>query len=249
MEFPVKTGAPAQSTNRVRDLAGVRRRRSCAARRRNSTRGARRHQAARAQRRRAEPSRRAPRWFTARKAPPPRAGCSSAAASSSRLHGETLCTTRSRRPCNALRGGGTKEATSYLGYDTAAHSRRRLRRVPQRRGGACDRLSVRRAQEPHGPAGRLTRLGIGLPSRHERGDARRGIKVGTAVANGSDLARDLGNRPPNVCTPSHLADCRAGLAKRYRAHGGQGARRSRHAAARHGRAVVRHAEARTSRRG
>ncbi|HZF27712.1 MAG TPA: leucyl aminopeptidase, partial [Gammaproteobacteria bacterium] len=34
-------------------------------------------------------------------------------------------------------------------------------------------------------------------------------------ANGSDLARDLGNRPPNVCTPSHLADVARGLAKKF----------------------------------
>ncbi|HJP36172.1 MAG TPA: leucyl aminopeptidase, partial [Gammaproteobacteria bacterium] len=38
---------------------------------------------------------------------------------------------------------------------------------------------------------------------------------GRAIANGTDLARNLGNRPANVCTPSHLAREARALAKRY----------------------------------
>src|SRR5690606_36357104 len=43
---------------------------------------------------------------------------------------------------------------------------------------------------------------------------REGIRIGTAIANGTDLARDLGNRPPNVCTPSHIAATAKDVAKR-----------------------------------
>ena len=32
---------------------------------------------------------------------------------------------------------------------------------------------------------------------------------------GADLARNLGNRPPNICTPSHLADTARDIARRY----------------------------------
>ena len=42
---------------------------------------------------------------------------------------------------------------------------------------------------------------------------RQGIKVGTAIANGVDLAKDLGNRSPNVCTPSHLASVARDIGK------------------------------------
>ena len=47
---------------------------------------------------------------------------------------------------HALRTGGTKEATSFLGYDVAARARRR--RASQRRDGALEPLPLRRAQEP-----------------------------------------------------------------------------------------------------
>ena len=44
---------------------------------------------------------------------------------------------------------------------------------------------------------------------------RRGIVIGTAMADGMDLARDLGNRPPNVCTPTHLAETAKSIAKQH----------------------------------
>jgi leucyl aminopeptidase len=43
-----------------------------------------------------------------------------------------------------------------------------------------------------------------------------GLEQGLAVTHGVSLARDLGNLPPNVCTPSHLADEARELARRYR---------------------------------
>jgi len=46
--------------------------------------------------------------------------------------------------------------------------------------------------------------------------AAAGLEQGLAVAHGVALARDLGNLPPNVCTPAYLADQARELAKRYR---------------------------------
>jgi leucyl aminopeptidase len=114
---------------------------------------------------------------------------------------------------HALRSGGSKEATSYLGYetglaaaDTARHS------VETARAGVYrfDELKSRTD-----PPSRLARLGLGYPAGTAANDVRTGIKVGTAIAAGSDLARDLGNRPANVCTPSHLAEAARGIAKRF----------------------------------
>src|SRR5690606_15209921 len=65
------------------------------------------------------------------------------------------------------------------------------------------------------PPPKLARLGIGLARGADAKALRRDIEVGTAVANGMDLARDLGNRPPNVCTPTHLANVARDLAKRF----------------------------------
>ena len=53
----------------------------------------------------------------------------------------------------------------------------------------------------------------------DRAGARRaaaGLELGLAVAHGVGLARDLGNLPPNVCTPAYLANEARELARRYR---------------------------------
>jgi leucyl aminopeptidase len=59
------------------------------------------------------------------------------------------------------------------------------------------------------------------PSRtvllHAAGDAaERGLKQGTAVANGMALTKRLGNLPPNICTPSFLAEEARRLAKQWK---------------------------------
>ena len=46
--------------------------------------------------------------------------------------------------------------------------------------------------------------------------AAAGLAQGLAVADGMNLARDLGNLPPNICTPTYLANQARELAKRYR---------------------------------
>jgi leucyl aminopeptidase len=53
----------------------------------------------------------------------------------------------------------------------------------------------------------------------DKGDARsaeRGLEQGEALAAGMALTKDLGNLPPNVCTPAYLADQAREIAKRYR---------------------------------
>jgi len=52
---------------------------------------------------------------------------------------------------------------------------------------------------------------------HAAGDAaERGLKQGTAIANGMALTKRLGNLPPNICTPSFLADEARKLAKQWK---------------------------------
>jgi leucyl aminopeptidase len=59
---------------------------------------------------------------------------------------------------------------------------------------------------------KLRRMGIAAEPA-AAAEARRGVTHGIAIANGTDTARDLGNRPANVCTPSHIADVARSLAK------------------------------------
>ena len=52
----------------------------------------------------------------------------------------------------------------------------------------------------------LRRLHLAVAERAELASARRALAVGEAVAGGIRLARDLGNMPGNVCTPTWLAE-------------------------------------------
>ncbi|MFN7888227.1 MAG: M17 family peptidase N-terminal domain-containing protein, partial [Betaproteobacteria bacterium] len=45
--------------------------------------------------------------------------------------------------------------------------------------------------------------------------AERGLREGTAVANGMDLTKRLGNLPPNICTPRYLADQAKKMAREF----------------------------------
>jgi leucyl aminopeptidase len=115
----------------------------------------------------------------------------------------------------ALRNGGAREATSYLGYDTEAAIDAA---TAARHSVETARASLYRFDELKSrsdPAPRLARLTLGYPQGADLAAVRGGVKVGTAVANGSDLARDLGNRPANVCTPTHLAEAAAKLVEQF----------------------------------
>jgi leucyl aminopeptidase len=113
----------------------------------------------------------------------------------------------------SLRAGGAREATSYLGYehstvspnDSARHSVETAR-------AALYRFDEQKSRTE--PVWRLARLGLGYPAGTNAAAIRAGIELGSAIADGSDLARDLGNRPANVCTPSHLAEAARAIAKR-----------------------------------
>jgi leucyl aminopeptidase len=122
----------------------------------------------------------------------------------------------------SLRGTGTKEAISYLAYSSprgasaqSSVSAEQAARLTVETARAhlyrFDELKSRRDPTP-----KLTRIGVGLGRGTDLAAVRRGIRVGSAIANGSDLARDLGNRPPNVCTPTHLAEAARDLAKKFR---------------------------------
>ncbi len=61
----------------------------------------------------------------------------------------------------------------------------------------------------------LRRISFLTSERSELNDIRDAIAEGTALANGMDLARDLGNLPGNVCTPSYLANQAKSLSKSF----------------------------------
>ena len=114
---------------------------------------------------------------------------------------------------HALRSSGTKEATSFLGYGTSLDPAEAARYSVEAARATLYRFDELKSKTD--PPSRLGRLALAVESGTNLNEVRAGIKVGSAVAAGSDLARDLGNRPPNVCTPSHLAEAARTIAKRY----------------------------------
>jgi leucyl aminopeptidase len=60
---------------------------------------------------------------------------------------------------------------------------------------------------------RLSKVGLSIASRSDASKAMLGAKHGDAIVEGMSLAKDLGNLPPNVCTPTHLARTAQKLAK------------------------------------
>jgi len=59
-------------------------------------------------------------------------------------------------------------------------------------------------------------LALAVTNRGDTRAAEAGLRVGVALAEGMALTKDLGNLPPNVCTPMYLADQARDVAKRYR---------------------------------
>lgn len=61
----------------------------------------------------------------------------------------------------------------------------------------------------------LKRLGIASSTR-DLGQTKRGIAHGEAISRAVALAKDLGNLPPNVCTPTYLLERARGITKQSR---------------------------------
>jgi leucyl aminopeptidase len=62
----------------------------------------------------------------------------------------------------------------------------------------------------------LRQVTLAVADKAQLRKAETGAEHGAAVAEGMALTKDLGNLPPNVCTPSYLADQAREIAKRYR---------------------------------
>jgi leucyl aminopeptidase len=112
-----------------------------------------------------------------------------------------------------LKRSAVRDAISYLIYELPAD-------VDVHYGARLTVEAVRSAMysfdelksEPE-PGAKLRRVGIAVRERSEVKAARNGVTTGRAVANGVELARNLGNRPANICTPAHLADAAREVAK------------------------------------
>ena len=120
-----------------------------------------------------------------------------------------------RSALRALQSTGARDAVSWLndievpGRDTAWKVRIQAS-AARDLNYRFDRMKSRPEASARGPAA----LAFGC-ERAEAAAVNAELKTVSAVADGTDLARDLGNLPPNVCTPAYLADTARKLGKQF----------------------------------
>ena len=105
-----------------------------------------------------------------------------------------------------LDASGARDAVIYL-TDLEVEDRDmawRMRQAARHARTAVYRFTAMKSEADE-PARPLKKLTFNVPSQRDLKRAAAGLAEGTAVADGMDLARDLGNLPGNVCTPSYLA--------------------------------------------
>ncbi|MDE2149937.1 MAG: leucyl aminopeptidase [Gammaproteobacteria bacterium] len=118
-----------------------------------------------------------------------------------------------------LLGTGTIDAVSYLtrltvrGRDHAWNVRQAVLATDDE----AYRFDTCRGEKARAklPAPKLERITFDVPRRSDLASGEHGLDQGVATAAGIRLAKDLGNSPGNLCTPSHLAERAQELSKRY----------------------------------
>jgi len=111
-----------------------------------------------------------------------------------------------RKACDAVLASGAASAAVHLEGVTVpgADGVPALRLCVEAFAGQGYRFDECKSKDHRDPAPKLRRVlftGAGDARR-----ARAALAHGEAIAAGSATARTLGNRPPNVCTPAHLAE-------------------------------------------
>ena len=107
---------------------------------------------------------------------------------------QALVKTRARQVVNCLTLETVADTSSYY---LARHSVECI-------GDALYRFDRMKSEkkEKHSP---LDKIGFAIAQRSDAADVMRGAEHGGAIVTGKSLAKDLGNLPPNVCTPGYLA--------------------------------------------
>ncbi|MEO0997437.1 MAG: leucyl aminopeptidase [Pseudomonadota bacterium] len=111
---------------------------------------------------------------------------------------------------------GAVDAVSYLGQelDKELDAYHQARLTVLELGNAMYRFhEFKSGRKPK--AWKLKKFGFGVTSPDDGDNAVRGARHAQGIVRGMDLARDLGNTPPNVCSPGYLADVARDIAGHY----------------------------------
>ena len=118
---------------------------------------------------------------------------------------------------DALAGSGARDATCFLTElnVTKRDAGWRVRTAVECASAARYRFDrLKSGVDRHAP--RLATLGLVVASRRGYPAAEKAIRAGRSIAAGVELARDLGNLPGNICTPTYLAEAARELKKGHR---------------------------------
>lgn len=124
-----------------------------------------------------------------------------------------------RASIKALANSGANEVTTYLAdlvvkKHTVRWKAAHLAEVALDASYKFDAIKSKKASDKDAAKKGISKLTIHV-DRAAIKDAEAGVADGKALAKGVDLAKDLGNLPPNVCTPSYLADQALAMGKKY----------------------------------
>ncbi|MDO8595377.1 MAG: leucyl aminopeptidase [Sulfuricaulis sp.] len=117
---------------------------------------------------------------------------------------------------SVLKDTGATEATSYLteldvkGRDISW----KVRQAVEVTEAALYRFDQLKSK-PNNSRRALRRVVLAVPKRSDLGPGEQAIREGRAIAEGMKLARDLGNLPGNLCTPTYLAEQATEIGKQY----------------------------------
>ncbi len=119
---------------------------------------------------------------------------------------------------NALKSTGAKQAISVLHEaDVKGQSLAwKVRQTVEILEGALYRYTQTKSEKDQGKPPRLEKLDFLLSPETDGTEVEVGIRQARAIANGMNLARDLGNLPGNICTPTYLARQAEKLGKEHK---------------------------------
>ncbi len=115
----------------------------------------------------------------------------------------------------SLRGQGSKDAIALL-HEVEVEGRDlawKIRTAALAAREAAYRFDRFKSKPESGPSGPGT-IAFAV-DKADQATARTAAGQAGAIANGMDLARDLGNTPGNICTPGHLAQTARDLGKEF----------------------------------
>ncbi|MDX1404379.1 MAG: leucyl aminopeptidase [Woeseiaceae bacterium] len=118
---------------------------------------------------------------------------------------------------NRLKGSKASEVVNYLTLDALAESDAYYiaRYAVESAGNAMYAFRAMKSAKKN-PARALRKIGIAVQKRGQESKAKLGAKHALAIVEGMSFARDLGNLPANVCTPSYIARQARKIARQYK---------------------------------